>query len=205
MCNRYGYLHPYHELAEEFSQTRIPLRFPAPTQTPNLPSLPEIRPTDPAPLIRAHEDGSRFDMVRWGFPPPRPKAGPVINFRSEGRRFPTGRCLIPASVFFEFTGSRYPKTKWRFSRPDDAVFCIAGLWRPGEAGDAFAMLTADPGPDVAPYHDRQVVVLAREQWADWLTGPEPERLLQPAPAGFLKVAQDGPTAPSATGPLDLLS
>jgi putative SOS response-associated peptidase YedK len=43
------------------------------------------------------------------FPPSlrrRGKGAPVINFRSEGRRFPKGRCLIPASHFFEFTGSK---------------------------------------------------------------------------------------------------
>lgn len=189
MCNRYGYLHPYHELVEEFSQTRIPLRFPPPTATPNLPPLPEIRPTDPAPLIRAHEDGTRFDMVRWGFPPPAGrKSGPVINFRSEGRRLTTGRCLIPASYFFEFTGERYPKTKWRFTLPDQALFCIAGLWRTNGGVEAFTMLTVDPGPDVARYHDRQVVVLRRDQWAEWLD-PESRSgiLLQPTPAGTLAV------------------
>ena len=29
----------------------------------------------------------------------------MINFRSEGRRFAHGRCLVPASHFFEFTGA----------------------------------------------------------------------------------------------------
>jgi len=40
--------------------------------------------------------------------PARPKGPPVINFRSAGRRFPTGRCLVPASHFFEFTRTRSP-------------------------------------------------------------------------------------------------
>lgn len=191
MCNRYGYLHPYHELTEEFSQTRIPLRFPALTATPNLPPLAEIRPTDPAPLIRAHEGGARFDMVRWGFPQPAGrKGGPVINFRSEGRRFTSGRCLIPASYFFEFTGDRYPKTKWRFAWPDGSQFCIAGLWRTTDGVDAFTMLTIEPGPDVAPYHDRQIVVLGRDVWAEWLDPRgRAEDLLRPAPAGTLVVEQ----------------
>ncbi len=29
---------------------------------------------------------------------------PVYNFRSEGREFASGRCLIPADGFYEFTG-----------------------------------------------------------------------------------------------------
>jgi putative SOS response-associated peptidase YedK len=36
---------------------------------------------------------------------------------------------------------------------------------------AFTMLTCDPEPDVAPTHNRQVVVLDRSQWADW---PDPK-------------------------------
>ena len=48
------------------------------------------------------------------------------------------------------------------------------------------MLTTDPGPDVAPYHNRQVVVLQPENWTAWinLTKPEAE-LLRPLPTGSL--------------------
>lgn len=50
------------------------------------------------------------------------------------------------------------------------------------------MLTTDPGPDIAPYHNRQVVVLQPSDWAAWinLTKPEAE-LLRPLPAGALQV------------------
>ena len=64
-------------------------------------------------------------------------------------------------------------------------FCFAGLWRtmPDGAGEAFTLLTTEPGPDVAPIHNRQVVVLDRLDWQAWLdlTRPEPE-LLRPLPA-----------------------
>lgn len=30
------------------------------------------------------------------------------------------------------------------------------------------MLTMELGPDIAPYHDRQVAILDRKHWADWL-------------------------------------
>jgi putative SOS response-associated peptidase YedK len=50
------------------------------------------------------------------------------------------------------------------------------------------MLTTEPGPDVSPYHNRQVVVLPPEDWTSWiyLTKPESE-LLRPLPAGSLAV------------------
>ena len=71
----------------------------------------------------------------------------------------------------------------------DAPFmAIAGVWREGKAdgSPAFAMLTTEPGPDVAPYHDRQVVVLQPSDWAHWIyfTRPESELLRPLPPASF---------------------
>ena len=168
MCNDYGNNIPYTAYLEAFSQTQIPVRFPS--AAPNLEPRDDIWPTDTAPVIRQVEDGFEFAQLRWGFPPGRPKAAPVINFRSEGRRFPTGRCLVPASHFFEFTGTKSPKAKWRFTKTGEDWFCFAGLWRPmpDGAGDAFTLLTTEPGPDVAPIHNRQMVVLERADWKAWL-------------------------------------
>ncbi|HVX36154.1 MAG TPA: SOS response-associated peptidase, partial [Hyphomicrobium sp.] len=117
---------------------------------------------------------------------------PVINFRSEGRRFPKGRCLVPASHFFEFTGKRSPKSKWKFTKAGEEWFCFAGLWRPGngDVPEAFTLLTTAPGPDVAPIHNRQMIILERADWSAWLDLTQPEAdLLRPLPAGSLLVEQ----------------
>ena len=52
------------------------------------------------------------------------------------------------------------------------------------------LLTTEPSPDVAPIHDRQMVVLERSDWSAWLeeTGNEAS-LLRALPAGSLKVEQ----------------
>ena len=122
-----------------------------------------------APVIRQTDDGHEFIQLRWGFPPTKPKGPPIINFRSEKRRFPVGRCLVPASHFYEFTGKKSPKTKWKFTKVGEDWFCFAGLWRPTpEGGAAFTLLTTEPGPDVAPIHDRQMVILNRDDWTSWL-------------------------------------
>jgi putative SOS response-associated peptidase YedK len=189
MCNDFGNNIPYTAYLEAFSQIRLPVRFPA--AAPNLEPRDDIWPTETAPVIRGMDEGSEFTQLRWGFPPARPKGAPVINFRSEGRRFPKGRCLVPASHFFEFTGSKSPKSKWKFTKAGEDWFCFAGLWRPmPDGGAAFTILTTHPGPDVAPIHDRQVVVLERSDWAAWLDLSRPEAdLLRPLPAGSLKVEQ----------------
>jgi putative SOS response-associated peptidase YedK len=86
-----------------------------PTAAPNLEPPDNIWPTEAAPVFQRREPGVELVQLRWGFPPARRKGAPVINFRSEGRRFPRGRCLITASHFFEFTGSKPPKSKCKLT------------------------------------------------------------------------------------------
>jgi putative SOS response-associated peptidase YedK len=100
--------------------------------------------------------------------------------------------IIPASHFFEFTGAKPPKSKWKFTKAGEDWACFAGLWRPmpDGAGDAFTLLTTEPSPDAAPIHDRQMVVLNRSDWLAWLdlTRPEP-KLGRSLPAGSPTVEQ----------------
>lgn len=212
MCNDYGLKAPLSLINQRFGEVDRPLLFPE--AAPNLGEREDIRPTETAPIVRAGPAGSggaELVQRRWGFAPGRPKAPPVINFRSEGRRFGNGpgggRCLIPASHFFEFTApdpgaadrggaKRALKSKWRFDKlgPDgapDPLLCIAGLWRvaQGETPETFTMLTCAPGPDIAPIHDRQIVVLEPADWAAWLDGEADAVgvLLRPSPAGSFRV------------------
>lgn len=54
------------------------------------------------------------------------------------------------------------------------------------------MLTMEPGPDIVPYHDRQVVILERSAWSDWLDPAVPaQSLIGPLPQGSLLVKQVG--------------
>lgn len=190
MCNDFGNHIPYSAYLEEFSTVGVQVI--SPQGAPNLEPRDDIWPTETAPILRRSGDEVELAQLRWGFAPGRPKAPPVINFRSEGRRFPNGRCLVPASHFFEFTGAKPPKSKWRFTSADEDWFCFAGLWRPanGEMPAAFTLLTTEPGPDVAPIHNRQMVIIERPDWMAWLDLTRPEAdLLRPLPGGRLKVEQ----------------
>lgn len=155
----------------------------------DLPPIADVHINDIAPVMRAAGEAVELAPMRFGFPPPNPKGGPVFNFRSEGRRFAqSNRCLIPASAFFEFTGKKYPKAKHRFTLKGEPFMAIAGLWRDGAGNQppSFTMLTTEPGPDVKPYHNRQVVVLPPEEWSSWLALSKPEaELLRPLPQGAL--------------------
>ena len=196
MCNDYRTRVELDTIGQEFNQLRIPLRFPE--GLPNLEPRDDVRITDRAPVIRAAagEPGAELVTMRWSWPGPGGK--PVYNFRSDGRRLDKGRCLIVADGFYESTdpepsvkaGSKR-KRKWLFTLTERPWFMIAGLWRQDpQFGAAFTMLTCPPGPDVAPYHNRQIVVLDRPDWSRWLDGSAPAGdLLQPLPAGALNVEE----------------
>ena len=203
MCNEAYRRIQLRQLREGWSQTRIELVFPE--GLPNFPELPSIRITDRVEIVRAaRADPAQAEMVtrRWSWPG---RGGrPVFNYRSDGREFDngeeSGRCLVPVEGFYEFTDpppdeaaakpkGKAPKAKWAFELAGEPWFGIAGLWRTdAEVGEAFTMLTCPPGPDIAPYHDRQVVVLARADFARWLDGSAPAaELCRPLPAGALTV------------------
>ena len=194
MCNDYGIDIPFRLFVEAFEDLGMPLDVSG--GIPNLEPRDEIWPTERAPVIRLGGAGARMEMLTWGLPPSRPKAPVVINMRSEGRRFERGRCLIPASHFYEFTGAKSPKTRWRFTKTGEAWFCIAGIV--GADGSAFSMLTVPPGPDVAPIHNRQVAVLERRDWGTWLEGGAAATALLAASPGGALVLREAPREVSST-------
>lgn len=196
MCNDYRLMMDVASIVEEFAELKIKIRF---TEgTPNVEAREDIKITDTGPIVRRLEGGQdEAELVqrRWSWPGPNKK--PVYNFRSDGREFSTNRCLIVADGFYEFTDptekGKKRKDKWLFTKRDEPIFCIAGIWRETkDVGEAFTILTMDPGPDIASYHDRQIVILEREAWADWLDPSVPaQSVIRSPPAGTLAVEQVG--------------
>jgi putative SOS response-associated peptidase YedK len=190
MCNLYTQTKSVDEVARLFRDLQMPLSFP--DGIPNLQPR-EIRITEMGPIVRSGSDGFELVARRWSWPGPTGK--PVYNFRSEGREFGSRRCLILADSFFEFTAQADPKAKrkhkWAFTLRGGGPFAIAGLWRKDpNVGEAFTMLTTIPGEDIAPYHNRQIVILPPASLARWLDPVAPAReLLKPLPAGSLAVEQ----------------
>jgi putative SOS response-associated peptidase YedK len=163
-------------------------------QASNLEPRPEIKMTEVAPIVRHIDDQAVVSMTKWAWPGPK---GPVFNFRSDDRDFSNSdRVLIPADAFYEFTApqpGQKRKTRWKFTMVDNPLFWIAGIVK----NDCWTMLTTEPGPDIKPYHDRQIVLLSAEQGRDWLdlTRPQPE-ILAPAATGTLNVERDFPPEPA---------
>jgi putative SOS response-associated peptidase YedK len=196
MCNTYRFRPLTGQPFEEIRQTGISLEFPQ--GRPNIEPRDDIRIGDSAPVVTRTKDGVEVRMMTWAWKSPQGR--PVFNFRSDERSFANSlRCAIPADGFYEFTDAlagQKRKTRWLFTMVEAPAFWIAGVIRDG----AFSMLTTTPGPDVAPYHDRQIVLLEPGRAMEWLdlTRPEAE-LLRPLPASRLAVERVFP--PAETGQL----
>ena len=120
MCNRYANTVSYRQYVEEFSETRLPLLVPAPSNAPNLEPRADIRPTDHAPVLLPIEGGLELREMRWGLIPWFHKKTVkewkplTTNARSETidttasfkSAFARRRCLIPVSSFYEWTGEK---------------------------------------------------------------------------------------------------
>ncbi len=84
------------------------------------------------------------------------------------------------------------KDMWLFRKVGEPICAIAGIWRETDVGEVFTMLTMESGPDIAPYHDRRIVILEQDSWADWLDlSVSSKPLIKPLPAGSLSVEQVG--------------
>ncbi len=171
MCGRY-YLYIeeaelqniLHELMNSREQTALPL------------NNGEIFPTNVVPVIPAN---GKPKAMKWGFSRYDGK-GHVINARSEGiwekpmfrGSLHQGRCLIPASWYFEWETAGTKKQKYAISRPDTPILYMAGLYRyePNEALPSFVILTREAARDIAFIHARMPVILPHAQQLSWLDG-----------------------------------
>ena len=104
----------------------------------------------------------------------------------------TGRCLIPATGFFEWRALG-PKQRQalHIQLKDGGVFAFAGLWLPpAERGGlpSAAIITTRPNELMATIHTRMPAILLPEHEQAWLdpSASEPLHLLGPYPAELME-------------------
>jgi putative SOS response-associated peptidase YedK len=143
------------------------------------------------PIIRYKPDGSGKKEVvnaHWGTNP-RFCDGIEYRFvRSEGKTFPSHRCLIPASEF----RMKVDKKDYRVTLDDGNFFYLAGVWEPSMAGWplAFKIITVDANPEVSRYQERHGAIILRRQVMDWLDEKLPENELLVTPPAHLFLVEE---------------
>jgi putative SOS response-associated peptidase YedK len=186
MCNRFENKISYWEYTDRLNKTKTPLVYPKPDRAPNLEPR-DIRITNQAPILRSVDGGLELKEMRWGLipwywnKPVKEFKLATWNARTDNVQksgafqsaFREKRCLVPASAFYEHTGTKTPKTRWRFTVKDDDWFCLAGLWDKATTPDgdveSFTFLMTESAEFVKKYHDRQPVILKRDEYHSWLT------------------------------------
>ena len=140
----------------------------------------EVFPTDSVLTLDANGPRS----MRWGFARFDGK-GKIINARSEsaleksmfrapmladGAAAQTGRCLIPASGYFEWETREKQKIKYKLRPAKEGLFTFAGLYRSETGADTpvFVILTAPAAEGISFIHDRMPLILTPEQRESWL-------------------------------------
>jgi putative SOS response-associated peptidase YedK len=133
-------------------------------------------------------------LLRWGLVPSWAKdaagGARLINARAETvavkpsfrSAFARRRCIIPADGYYEWQappeGSKV-KQPFYIYRADGRLLCFAGiyeLWRDGSVPPdhevawlwTSSIITTDATDEIGRIHDRTPMVVAPENWTDWL-------------------------------------
>lgn len=172
MCGRY-------QLDSGIEQ--LMLRFDAQNRYIGYGSGTEIFPTDMIAIITREAGRNYIDASKWGFDNHYDKRA-LINARGETVdekktfkvMFAQGRCIIPATAFFEWRkNENKSKTKMLISVKDEPIFGMAGIYR-GEANEAgshilrCAVITTAANSAMSGIHDRMPVILPRDKENIWL-------------------------------------
>lgn len=110
---------------------------------------------------------------------------------------PSGSGVAFASAWYEWTGEKGAKEKWRFSRADGGPVWFAGLWDQADTTDegpvaSFTILTMPSGGPLERFHDRAPVILDPDEIPHWVTLSEhPERFYDPDRCGRFEVTRAG--------------
>jgi putative SOS response-associated peptidase YedK len=197
MCGRY-------DLSDNPAAIRAKFGVPAvPAFAPNV----DWRPTNDAPIVRLAADHSReCVLARWGLVPgwaPDLKFGSrCINARAETlaklpafrSAFRKRRCLVPVNAFFEWSGEKGQRLKWRITLRGEPLFALAGLWewwqepQGGEGVASYTIVTCEANAAIAPLHDRMPVILREADYPRWLdAATDGQPLLAPFDAEALQL------------------
>lgn len=142
-----------------------------------------IAPSQDAPVLFG-DSGMDMSLMRWGLAPAwstDPKRGP-INARGETvasqpmfqAAFKRRRCVVPASGFYEWQGSKPPKQPWYITAGDGLGLLLGGVWEErefeGRNWRTFAIVTTSPNGVMREIHDRMPVILSGGDARRWIEG-----------------------------------
>jgi putative SOS response-associated peptidase YedK len=161
----------------------------------------EIFPNTYVPCIT---QGKSLKLLKWGFPMQNTNRN-IINARSESITSKTlfrnsiaaGRCIIPASSFYEWKEQDGRKIKYEISIRNSKMFSMAGLFNVFVADDdsmytAFVIITTSANKEMSSIHPRMPVLFDKGTEEAWLFNEIDKKsdlsgILKPYKDGELKI------------------
>jgi putative SOS response-associated peptidase YedK len=197
MCGRFAITQRPADLAKYFAVEGL-----------EFPPRYNVAPTQPIVAVMEQHGRRRMALVRWGLVPgwvkdPR-EFSLVINARSETMAekpafrdaLKHGRCIVPASGYYEWQAGPSGKQPWYITRADGQPMLFAGLYATwmgpnGEEIDSAAIVTTPASADMAFLHPRMPAILSGAAVEDWLNVREVRagaaaQLALPLPEGSLR-------------------
>ncbi|MGN8246617.1 SOS response-associated peptidase [Cellulomonas soli] len=233
MCGRYASFREDQALADEFAVAQVAddVRLLPPSW--NVAPTDGVRIVVERADRTTGEITRQLRLARWGLVPSWAKdptiGSRMINARAESltdkpafaRPFAARRTLLPADGYYEWqapspAGGTRRKQPFYLHPADRGVVALAGLyefWKdPTKADDdpsrwlvSATVITRPAAPELAHIHDRQPLMLVRDDWAAWLDparGAEqtlpllqadgPRLVATPVSTAVNAVANDGP-------------
>ena len=143
-----------------------------------------IAPSQPVGVILKRGDHPpEYRLQQWGLIPAWARDAAIgnrlINARVETAHekpsfrdaFKRRRCLIPVDGFYEWKKAKQGKQgkqPYYFQLPQHQLFALGGLWETWQDIETFTILTTAASADIQSIHHRMPVILAPENYAQWL-------------------------------------
>lgn len=146
-----------------------------------------IAPTQPVGIVRLNQPANarEWALVHWGLIPSWAKdpnmGARMINARGETlaekpafrAALKRRRCLVPADGFYEWKRTGSSKQPYYIRLRNQEPFAFAGLWEVWTSPDgseihSCTVITTEPNELMANLHNRMPVILAREDYEQWL-------------------------------------
>jgi len=169
MCGRYCIAASPGEIAERY-HVAVPVFF--------FPRY-NVAPAEPIPAVISHHDKREMLVGNFGFSSGLKSR--VINARMESvqeknlfkTHLQSGRCLIPASGYYEWKSVGDKKEPWYIYHPDVPIISFAGLVRTMHKGHEMVILTTEATGPVREIHTRMPLVLSHKGEEEYLAGKNP--------------------------------
>lgn len=140
----------------------------------------DLRPTQEVACLHFSHGQLSQANSHWGIKPNWAKH-PLINAQSEtvsskktfSSAWALHRCVVPCTGWFEWTGERGHKTKYRFANSNDRVLYMGGILIPDEDRD-FSLVTLTMAADsqCSAYHRRMPLFVGSDKLVEWLSLPQ---------------------------------